>query len=130
MTDFGDRFLLSTNKAQKDTDHSDQSENGANNTSTRLRMSLESQDGVNFQELDECENPMTNETRGVLFEDWVAINDVIIGFKTGSLENRLDLKSLGGEGFGILDGMANVDIVEQDILSHGPELNTDTTLAI
>jgi hypothetical protein len=41
-----------------------------------------------------------------------------------------DVERLRSQGLGIINGVTNVDVVEKDILSHGPKLNTNTTLFI
>lgn len=43
------------------------------------------------------------------------------------LDGLLDVVSLLGELLGILLRVANVNVVKEDVLGHGPELDTDTT---
>ena len=41
------------------------------------------------------------------------------------LNGALDLERLLGEGSGILLGVTDVDVVEEDVVLHGPKLETD-----
>ena len=40
----------------------------------------------------------------------------------------LNIESFRSQGLGIIDRVTDIDIVKEDILGHGPELNTNTTL--
>lgn len=39
-----------------------------------------------------------------------------------------DVERLRSQRLGIINGVTDVDVVEEDILCHGPKLNTNTTL--
>lgn len=43
-------------------------------------------------------------------------------------EGSLDIKCFRSECLGVLDRVADVDVVEENILGHGPEFDTNTTL--
>lgn len=91
-------------------------------------MGLEGRNGIALRGIDEVENMRANPFNGIFLErDLLLIIVFLSGLLSGNLERLLDLEGLSSQLLGVLDGVADVDVVEEDVLSHGPELNTDTT---
>src|ERR1700728_5059195 len=67
-THFGDWFLLTTNKTEKGAKHTKQSEQSAKESSTRLRVCLESQYRVKFREFNKSEHSVADKAHRVLLE--------------------------------------------------------------
>jgi hypothetical protein len=49
----------------------------------------------------------------------------LVGFFLGLLDFLLDLEGVLGELLGVGDGVADVDVVEEDVVLHGPDFKAD-----
>lgn len=130
MTYLGDDRLGGTaDEAEESTNHTEESENETNEDSTNLRLGLEGLNRVRLGEVNEVEEVGADPFNRVFPEGnlVVVILLVLSGLVSGNLEGLLDLEGFSGELLGVVDGVADVDVVEEDVLSHGPELDTDTT---
>ena len=97
-------------------------------------MSLESGDRVDSREGNEGECLLAKELDRVLSKGRRLIERFIVSFG-GSLicsllKRMFDVERLRGQRLGIINGVTDVDVVEKDILCHGPKLNTNATLII
>lgn len=127
MTDLGDGLLLGTNETEKGTEHTEEGDHSTSQGSTSLWVSLEGQDGVNLGDVDEGNGLLADVRHGVLSERREAVIILNVGqLVGGNLERLLDLEGLGSESLGILNGVTDEDVVEEDVLVHSPELNTNT----
>jgi len=122
-------FLGRASETEKGTDHAEESEESSGESDTSLRLSLESTDGVFLGGGDEVESFGAEESNGVFLE---GRSSLILVLRLSSLivdllNNLLDIERLLGEGLSILKRVTDVDVIEEDILSHGPELDTNTT---
>lgn len=127
-TDLRDGLLLAANETEQSTEHSEQSERSANKASTSLGLSLEREDRVKLSQLDEGDDLGADERDGVLKEGTDGLVLLLFLDVLSLLESLLDLVGLLGERLGVLGRVADVDVVEEDVLSHGPEFDTNTTL--
>lgn len=92
-------------------------------------MSLERQKRVKFKKINKGEDLAADESNRVFTERFYFL--VIVRVRSvfdSTFVSFLDVEGLGSEGIGVVDRVTDVDVVEEDIFSHGPEFNTDTTL--
>ena len=125
-------FLLRTDKTEKGAKHTEESKQSAGQCDTSLWVTLQSKDRVSLRKFDEGDSFVTDERNGILFPrgNFVVIIQLVFSFGSGGFEGLLDLKSLSRESLGILNGMANDDVIEENVLGHGPEFDADTALQI
>lgn len=94
-------------------------------------MSLDSLKRILLDGVDESVDLSAEESDRIVVERRDVLLIVVVNLDAGlglsSLEGLLDVEGLSGEGLGILNGVTDVDVVEEDVLSHCPELDTDTT---
>lgn len=121
-----DRLGSAANEAEDSTDHAEESEDEAGEDNTDFRLCLKGSSGVGLGGVDEVEEAGANPLDGVFTEGDVVVVGVILGgLLSSDLEGFLDLEGLGGELLGVLHGVADVDVVEEDVLGHSPEFDTD-----
>lgn len=127
-----DGCLLTSEETDLSTNHAEQSEENSSESSTSLGVALECANRVSFGGVDESENLLAEEADGILLENdllnVLVLDNRFVSLINSDLERLLDVKGLSSQLLGVLDGMADVKIVEEDVLSHSPEFDTDTTL--
>ena len=127
-----DGLLLASNETEESTKHTEEGEESASKSDTRLRMSLESRDRVDTGEGNEGERLVTKELNRVLSKGRRLIKRfflIVDGILNCSLlEGMFDLESLRSQSLSIINGVTNVNVVEKDIFRHSPKLNTNTAL--
>jgi len=123
-------FLLRADKTEEGTKHTEESKQSAGQSDTSLRVTLQSVDGISLRKFDEGGSLMADKRNGILLPrgNFVVVIQLLFSLDSGGFEGLLDLKSLSGENLGILNGMANVDVIEENVLGHSPEFDADTTL--
>ena len=119
---------MCASEAKEDTEHTEEGDNREGKASASLGVGLEREDRVDLGEIDELEDLAADKLDGVLLEGDGSLNLVLLRslLFDGLLDGLLDEVRLLGELTSVLDGVANVDVVEEDVLRHGPELDTDT----
>ena len=124
--------MRTTNNTEEDTNHTEESSEEDSESGTSLGLRLESIDGVDLGGLNESEDLLADEGNRVFLQGnsglRILLIDLVGSLVGGLLEGVLDKVGLLGELIGILDGVTDVDVVKEDVLSHGPEFNTNTAL--
>src|SRR5258708_28199947 len=128
------RLLRATDETKESAERAQESKKDGNKRSTSLRLSLECANGINLDVINERQGLEAEPLKRSIGE-LDRINLILGGrllrllsITSGLLESVLDVESLLGKFLGLLDRMSNVDIVKEDVLSHGPELKTNATL--
>jgi hypothetical protein len=129
-TNLRDRLLCSANNAEERAKHTKQGEGGNGDGTSSLRFRLDGEDGVNLGQLDELEDCLADKRNRGSSEGRLRNVSILLEcfpfFGFCSLLNfALDVEALLSEGFGVCGGVADVDVAEEDILSHRPEFDTD-----
>lgn len=128
-TNFSNRLLSTTNNASESKEHADESHDGNKDSTTGLRVGLKGLDGVLLRIIKERENLLTNEAYGVFLEGnfLILILVDLFDLSLGLFKRVLDIKGFESKCLGILSRVADVDIIEEYVRSHGPKLNTNAT---
>jgi hypothetical protein len=129
-TDLCDWGLRRTNDTEERTQDAKEREDTNTQSGRSLWLRLDGQDGVNLSELDEREDGLANERDRVLPERLIrSLVIVVLSGQVGLLallHILLNMEGFLGECLGVFNGVTNVDVIEEDILSHGPQFDTDT----
>ncbi|SRR6266852_2585708 len=128
-----DSLLLASNKTKECAEHTEESEDGTNKGDSGFRLCLQSGNRVSLCLRDELECLVSEEIDGILGEGNFICFNLILLVREGRLVCSLlewvfNIERLRSEGLGVLNGVPDIDVVKEDILGHGPKLNTDTTL--
>ena len=130
-TNLRDWLLCSTNDAEERAEHTEQGEDSNSDGTSGLRLRLDGKDGVNLGQLDELEDCLADKlnrgaSEGRLRNVSIRIECLfLLGFRR-LLNLGLDVEGFLSEGLGIRGGVADIDVAEEYILGHRPELDTDT----
>lgn len=129
-----DRLLLASNETKECAEHAEESEDSTNKGDTGFRVSLQSANRIRPCKRDELEGLVSEEIDGILGEGNF-IQFLLILTREGILlcsllEFMFNIESSRSKGVGVINGVSNVDTIKEDILSHGPKLNTDSALFI
>lgn len=131
-TYLGNRRLGATNKAERSTEHAEERDDGEHQDGADLGLCLECEDGIELREVNELERLAADELDRVLREgDFLLLIDLLgvrLRLSLLDFEGLLDVEGLRLELARVLNGVADIDVVEEDVLRHRPELNTNTTL--
>jgi hypothetical protein len=130
-TNLRDRLLCSTNDAEEHTEHTEQGEDSNGDGTSGLGLSLDGEDRVDLGQFDKLEDSLADErdrcpSEGRRRSISILLERLFLLDVRSLLDLGLDIEGLLSEGLRILDGVADVDVVEEDVLGHRPELNTDT----
>lgn len=95
-----------------------------------LRSGLDGVNGVLLGHVNELVDLLADKGDRVLLERSGDTGGGGLGLGLGSLllsllNGNLDIKGLLAELFSVLDGVTNVDVVEQNVVLHGPDLETN-----
>jgi hypothetical protein len=131
-------LLLARGGSGTTTDGTEEKSNDGNDenteTASNLGNELDGLDGVTLEDGNEEVKLLADVEDGVISEHEVhrRLRVVLLlvllglgGLFLGLLDSVLDLEGLLGESSGILLGVTDVDVVEEDIVLHGPKLETD-----
>ena len=127
MTDLN-WFPRTTNKTEERPNGAEEAEEDGNECSTGLGLSLEGCNRIDPCELDERERLGAEPFERVLLESLLdrGLLFHLLSLFRGHLDGVLDFERFCGESLGILLRVANVNVIEQDILGHGPDLEANT----
>lgn len=115
---------------QANDDGNERNENSANTTSN-LRDKLNGLNGVSLGNGDEQVKLLLDVGDGVIEEDEVrrrlgdVVNLGLVSLLKSLFNGVLDEEGLVGQLLGILNGVANVDVVKEDVVGHGPDLEAN-----
>lgn len=124
-----DGFLRRTTETEKTTEHTKDGEESDKESSTSLRLRLEGIKGILLDVVNEVEDLVADEGNRIVLEgDLIIIFVDTLWCISLVLKGFLDLEGLGGELLGVFDRVSNIQVIEENVLGHGPELNTNTTL--
>jgi len=130
-SNLGNSPLLASNKTKECAEHTTESEKSTSKGDSRFRLGLESGNGVNPRNRDELEGLVSKEFNRVLSEGEFILFILILrngGLVRSLLERVFNIEGFRGKGLGIVNRAADIEIVKEDVLGHGPKLNTNTTL--
>lgn len=126
------RSLRSTNEAEEGAKGTKERKKNGDDCNTSLRLGLECSDGVNLREFVERERLSADPLQGLILErNFAALLGTRLWFGNicgGLFDGVLDVESLVGQRLGIFNRVSDVDVVEKNILSHGPDFEADTAL--
>ena len=130
-TNLRDWLLRSANNTEERAEHTKQGEDGNGRGTSGFGFILDSKDGVNlgqFDELEDCLADERNRGPGQGRLGTVSIHlkfFLFLGFRS-LLNLELDMEGLLSEGLSVRGGVTDVDVAEENIFGHRPELDTDT----
>jgi hypothetical protein len=130
-SNLGNSLLLAADKTKERAKHTTESKKSTSKGNARFRVGLESNHGVNPRKRDEFEGLVSKEFGGVLSErDFILLALILWegSLVFSLLECVLDIESFRGKGLGIVNRVADIDVVEEDVLGHSPKLNANSTL--
>lgn len=130
-TNLRDWLLCSANDAEERAEHTKQGEDGNGDGTSSLRLRFDGKDGVNLGQLDKLEDCLADErnrgsSKGRLRNVSILLECIFHLLFCGLLDLALDVESFLSEGFGVLDGVADIDVAEENIFGHRPEFDADT----
>jgi hypothetical protein len=112
-------------------DDQDGGEQKSNQTASHLGNGLDSVDRILLGQANEVINLLANESDGVLLEGdggtsgRRSLGLGLAGLLLSLLNGELDIEGLLAELLSLLDGVTDIDVVEQDVVLHGPDLETN-----
>ena len=124
-------MLCGANDPEERAEHTEQGEGRNSDSTSGLRLSLDGEDGVNLGQFDELQDCLADKRDRGSSEG--GLRNVSIRFEClfllgicGLLNLGFDVEGLLSERLGVGGGVADIDVAEEDIFGHRPELDTDT----